>query len=100
MFNQESKMKENSLSRFLILVLIFVFLFLFSDRAVKSSSPAPTICATGFVKTRGEFFLVDPASGKVILYRMSYSSPDKANFQVLGITDYKQDIRIHSTLSK
>lgn len=93
-------MKENGLSRFLVVVLVFVFLFLFTDNAVKSSSPAPTICATGFVKTRGEFFLVDPESGKIILYRMSYSSPEKANFQVLGMTDYKQDIRIHSTLKK
>lgn len=91
-------MQEKFFYRISVLILLIIIFLLFSENAVKSSSPAPSITVSAFAKTRGEFFLVDPQSGKVILYRMSYSSPDKANFQIIGMTDYKKDISVHTSI--
>lgn len=79
-------------------ILLAVSLSMGPAQTAVGSGGAVTVSA--FSKTRGDFILVDPVTSKVVMYRVSFQTPERATFQFLGMTDYHEDIAVHEAVGR
>ncbi|PKK91919.1 MAG: hypothetical protein CVV64_00390 [Candidatus Wallbacteria bacterium HGW-Wallbacteria-1] len=87
----------DSIFKYFLASLVAVMAFLTFDRALTlpNSERSGGVTVSAFSKTRNDFLLIDPESSSVMFYRVMFTSPDQARFQLLGTTDYHRDLEIH-----